>query len=167
MSRGHEELPAGVQGGSGRSVRIAARGHDQVGRRRSGVNPETLRPNTKYIGDITHLPILGRKFCYTATVIDLAQGRPAGWAIADHRRADLVSDAMAAAIRPRGSLAGSIMHTGHGARYTSSDFAEAFSSAGARRHMSAVGAQRGQRSPIAFRDAFHPLPTTPGGAAEI
>ncbi|MFB7433178.1 transposase [Streptomyces microflavus] len=25
-----------------------------------GINPETLRPNTKYIGDITHLPILGR-----------------------------------------------------------------------------------------------------------
>lgn len=91
-----------------------------------GINPESLRPNTKCIGDITHLPILGRKFCCTATVIDLAKGRPAGWAIADHRRAALVSDAMAAAIRPRGSLAGSIRHTGHGAQYTSSDFAEAF-----------------------------------------
>lgn len=91
-----------------------------------GINPESLRPNTKYIGDITHLPILGRKFCCTATVIDLAKGRPAGWAIAGHRRAALVSDAMAAAIRPRGSLAGSIRHTGHGAQYTSSDFAEAF-----------------------------------------
>ncbi|MBK3585703.1 hypothetical protein JHN49_18970 [Streptomyces sp. MBT57] len=25
-----------------------------------GINPETLRSNTKYIGDITHLPISGR-----------------------------------------------------------------------------------------------------------
>ncbi|MFE7113537.1 hypothetical protein ACFU9W_46690, partial [Streptomyces sp. NPDC057600] len=31
-------------------------------------------------------------------------------------RADLVTDALAAAIRTRGSLAGSIMHTDHGAQ---------------------------------------------------
>ncbi|CAL9624983.1 hypothetical protein SUDANB6_05951 [Streptomyces sp. enrichment culture] len=35
-SRGHEELPAAVQGGRGRAVRIAARCDDQIGRRRSG-----------------------------------------------------------------------------------------------------------------------------------
>lgn len=48
--------------------------------------------------------------------IDLASRRLAGWAIADHMRADLVTDALAAAIRTRGSLAGSIMHTDHGAQ---------------------------------------------------
>jgi transposase InsO family protein len=73
-------------------------------------------PNTKYVGDITHLPIDGGKFCYLATVIDLASRRLAGWAIAEHMRADLVTDALAAAIRTRGSLAGSIMHTDHGAQ---------------------------------------------------
>lgn len=75
-------------------------------------------PNTKYVGDITYLPIDGGKFCYLATVIDLALRRLAGWAIAGHMRADLVTDALAAAIRTRGSLAGSIMHTDHGAQYT-------------------------------------------------
>ena len=54
-------------------------------------------------------------------------------------RADLVTDALAAAIRTRGSLAGSIMHTDHGAQYTSRAFAEACRSAGVRRIMSAVG----------------------------
>lgn len=45
--------------------------------------------NTKYVGDITYLPVGGGKFCYLATVIDLASRRLAGWAIADHMRADL------------------------------------------------------------------------------
>ncbi|MFJ7787047.1 IS3 family transposase [Streptomyces albidoflavus] len=30
------------------------------------------KPNTKYVGDMTYLPIDGGKFCYLATVIDLA-----------------------------------------------------------------------------------------------
>lgn len=73
-------------------------------------------PNTKYVGDITYLPIDGGRFCYLATVIDLASRCLAGWAIADHMRVDLVTDALAAAARTRGSLAGSIMHTDHGAQ---------------------------------------------------
>lgn len=97
------------------------------------------RPNTKYTGDITYLPIGGGRFCYLATVIDLASRRLAGWAIADHMRADLVTDALAAAILTRGSLAGSIMHTDHGAQYTSRSFAAACRSAGGQRSMSAVG----------------------------
>ncbi|RPK32318.1 Integrase core domain protein [Streptomyces sp. ADI93-02] len=74
--------------------------------------------NTKYVGDITYLSIDGGKFCYLATFIDPASRRLAGWAIADHMRANLVTDALAAAIRTRGSLAGSIMHTDHGAQGT-------------------------------------------------
>ncbi|KAB2593973.1 IS3 family transposase [Streptomyces arboris] len=42
------------------------------------------KPNTKYVGDITYLPVEGGRFCYLATVIDLASRRLAGWAIADH-----------------------------------------------------------------------------------
>jgi transposase InsO family protein len=61
-------------------------------------------PNTKYVGDITYLPLDGGKFLYLATVTDLASRRLAGWAIADHMRTDLVIDALAAAERTRGSL---------------------------------------------------------------
>jgi transposase InsO family protein len=171
-------------------------------------------PNTKYVGDITYLPIGGGKFCCPATVIDLASRRPAGWAIAGHMRTGLVTDAPAAAIRTRGSLAGPIMHTGHGAQYTSRTFAEACRSAGVRRSMSAVGSSAdnalaesfnatfkretpqgrknwpnghearhdafrwlhryntrrrhshlGQRSPIAFENAFHLTPPTLARAA--
>ncbi|MFD9286535.1 IS3 family transposase, partial [Streptomyces mirabilis] len=72
--------------------------------------------NTKYVGDITYLSVGGGKFCYLATVIDLCSRRLAGWAIADHMRTELVTDALAAAIRTRGSLAGAVMHTDHGSQ---------------------------------------------------
>ncbi|MFJ9711678.1 IS3 family transposase [Streptomyces sp. NPDC101234] len=72
--------------------------------------------NTKYVGDIAYLPLAGGKFLYLATVIDLASGRLAGWAIADHLRADLVIDALHAAERTRGTLAGATFHTDHGAQ---------------------------------------------------
>ncbi|XMN10367.1 IS3 family transposase [Streptomyces griseobrunneus] len=112
------------------------------------------KPNTKYVGDITHLPIDGGKFCYLATVIDLASRRLAGWAIADHMRADLVTDALAGALRTRGSLAGSIMHTDDGAQYTSRAFAEACRSAGARRSMSAVGSSADNALAESFNATF-------------
>ncbi|MGC5342086.1 IS3 family transposase [Streptomyces sp. DT171] len=111
-------------------------------------------PNTKYVGDITYLPIEGGKFCCLATVIDLASRRLAGWAIADHMRADLVTDALAAAIRTRGSLAGSIMHTDHGAQYTSRTFAEACRSAGVRQSMSAVGSSADNALAESFNATF-------------
>ncbi|WNI21440.1 IS3 family transposase [Streptomyces sp. ITFR-16] len=112
------------------------------------------KPNTKYVGDITYLPVAGGKFCYLATVIDLASRRLVGWAIADHMRADLVTDALAAAIRTRGSLAGSIMHTDHGAQYTSRSFAEACRSAGVRRSMSAVGSSADNALAESFNATF-------------
>ncbi len=112
------------------------------------------KPNTKYVGDITYLPVEGGKFCYLATVIDLASRRLAGWAIADHMRADLVTDALAAAVRTRGSLAGSIMHTDHGAQYTSRTFAQACRSAGVRQSMSAVGSSADNALAESFNATF-------------
>ncbi|MCW3845592.1 DDE-type integrase/transposase/recombinase, partial [Micromonospora yasonensis] len=75
--------------------------------------------NQRYVGDITYLPVGDRGFLYLATVIDLHSRRLAGWAIAEHMRTDLVIDALHAAQRTRGSLHGAIMHTDHGAQYTS------------------------------------------------
>ena len=72
--------------------------------------------NTKCVGDITHLPLDGGKLLYLATIIDLASRRLAGWAIADHMRTELVTDALADARRTRGSLTGAIMHTDHGSQ---------------------------------------------------
>ncbi|WP_461712288.1 IS3 family transposase [Streptomyces sp. DSM 41013] len=127
----------------------AAKAPDLIGR-----DFTAAEPNTKYVGDITYLPLDGGKFCYLATVIDLASRRLAGWAIAGHMRADLVTDALAAAIRTRGSLAGSIMHTDHGAQYTSRAFAQACRSAGVRRSMSAIGSSADNALAESFNATF-------------
>ncbi len=110
--------------------------------------------NTKYVGDITYLPVSGAKPLYLATVIDLCSRRLAGWAIADHMRTDLVIDALAAAERTRGGLAGAVMHTDHGSRYTSRAFAEICRSAGVRQSMGAVGSSADNAAAESFNAAF-------------
>ncbi len=112
----------------------AAKVSDRIGR-----DFTAEAPNTKYVGDITYLPVAGAKPLYLATVIDLCSRRLAGWAIADHMRANLVVDALAAAEHTRGNLRGAIFHSDHGAQYTSRAFADACHRAGVTRSMSAVG----------------------------
>jgi transposase InsO family protein len=81
-------------------------------------------PNQRYVGDITYLPIADGTSLYLATVIDCHSRRLAGWAVAEHLRTDLIIDALSAARDTRGSLAGAIFHSDHGAQYTSRAFAE-------------------------------------------
>jgi transposase InsO family protein len=110
--------------------------------------------NQRYVGDITYLPIGERGFLYLATVIDLHSRRLAGWAIADHMRTDLVVDALTAALRTRGSLDGAIMHTDHGAQYTSKAFAAACAAAGIRQSMSKVGSSADNALAESFNATF-------------
>ncbi|MCX4969132.1 IS3 family transposase [Streptomyces sp. NBC_00654] len=110
--------------------------------------------NTKYVGDITCLPVSGSKLLCLATVIDLASRRLAGWAIADHMRTELVIDALAAAERTRGSLDGAVMHTDHGSQYTSRAFAEICRSAGVRQSMGAIGSSADNAAAESFNAAF-------------
>jgi hypothetical protein len=72
-------------------------------------------PNQRYVGDITYLPIADGTNLYLATVIDCHSRRLAGWAIAEHMRTDLIINALSAARDTRGSLAGAIFHSDHGA----------------------------------------------------
>jgi transposase InsO family protein len=73
-------------------------------------------PNQRYVGDITYLPIVDGSNLYLATVIDCDSRRLAGWAIAEHMRTDLVTDALGAARDTRGSLTGANFHSDHGAQ---------------------------------------------------
>ncbi len=96
-------------------------------------------PNTKYVGDITYLPCGNGQFLYLATVIDCFSRRLVGWSIADHMRTELVTDALLAAARQRGSLAGAIFHSDHGGQYVAKDYAALCHRLGVRRSMGAVG----------------------------
>jgi transposase InsO family protein len=95
--------------------------------------------NTRYVGDITYLPIADGTFLYLATVLDLCSRRLTGWAIADHMRTDLIIDALTHAENTRGSLAGAIFHSDHGAQYTSKAFTKACHDAGVTQSMGAIG----------------------------
>lgn len=57
------------------------------------------------------------------TCIDLGSRKLAGWQVADHMRTELVEDALRAAHRDRGSLAGAVFHSDHGSVYTSKAYA--------------------------------------------
>ena len=96
-------------------------------------------PNTKYVGDITYLPVGSGEFLYLATVVDCFSRRLVGWSLADHMRTDLVADALKAATAVRGSLAGAVFHSDHGAQYGSRQFADLCTRLGVVRSMGAVG----------------------------
>ena len=97
-------------------------------------------PGTRYVGDITYLPVGDGRFLYLATVLDLYSRRLAGWSIAEHMRTDLVTDALKAAAATRGgTLRGAIFHSDNGAQYASKQFAELCDSLGVIRSRGAVG----------------------------
>ena len=97
------------------------------------------RPNRRYVGDITYLPLADGTNLYLATVIDCYSRRLAGWAIADHMRTELVEDALKAAAATRGSLKGAVFHSDHGSVYCSKAYAKLCRKLGVTQSMGAVG----------------------------
>jgi transposase InsO family protein len=77
--------------------------------------------NQAWCGDITYVRTW-EGWLYVATVIDLASRRVVGWAMADHMRAELVTDALEMAIASRQPGKGTIFHSDRGSQYTSGDF---------------------------------------------
>ncbi len=97
-------------------------------------------PDVKWCGDMTYIPVGESGFIYLATVIDLFSGRLIGWSIADHHRAELARDALAAAVAARGGhVAGVIFHSDRGSEYTSRLVADYCAGQGIRRSMGRVG----------------------------
>jgi transposase InsO family protein len=87
-------------------------------------------------------------------VIDLTSRHLTGWAIANHMRTDLVFNALAAAERTRGSLAGAVLSTDLSAQYTSRTFAVACHQAGVRQSMSAIGSSADNALAESFNASF-------------
>lgn len=76
----------------------------------------------RYVGDITYITTW-EGWAYLACVIDLASRRVVGWALADHMRTELVTDALEMALTTRAPAAGAIFHSDRGCQYTSRDYA--------------------------------------------
>ncbi|WP_255475278.1 IS3 family transposase [Pseudactinotalea sp. HY158] len=79
--------------------------------------------DTRWCGDITYVKTW-EGWAYLATVIDLHSRALVGWAIEDHMRTDLVTDALDMALKTRKPPAGVIFHSDRGTQYTSTAFAK-------------------------------------------
>ena len=69
--------------------------------------PLPQKPNEAWAGDITFIPTQ-EGWLYLAVVLDLCSRRILGWALADHLRADLVTDALRQALASRRGTRGVI-----------------------------------------------------------
>ncbi|MFJ7209796.1 IS3 family transposase [Streptomyces sp. NPDC098789] len=93
----------------------------------------------KWCGDITYVQV-GAVWLYLACVIDIRSRRVLGYSIASRMRAELVIDALQAAVAARGGdVSGVIFHADRGSQYTSSAFAQVCDRYGIRRSMGKVG----------------------------
>jgi transposase InsO family protein len=113
------------------------------------------RPDEKWCGDITYVPVGAAGFVFFATVIDLYSGRLVGWSVAEHMRAELVRDALAAAVAARGgAVSGVIFHADRGSQYTSFLVAEYCRGQGIRRSMGRRGVCWDNAAAESFFSAF-------------
>ena len=95
------------------------------------------RPNQLWVADITYVPTAAG-FLYLAVVLDAWGRKIVGWSMANHLRAELVLDAMDAAVgqrRPKDV----IHHSDHGSQYTSVAFGKRCGEAGVRPSVGSVG----------------------------
>jgi putative transposase len=78
--------------------------------------------NRRWCGDITYIATW-EGWLYLATVIDIASRRVVGYALAEHLRTELVTDALDNAIAARDPDPGVIFHSDRGCQYTSTRLA--------------------------------------------
>ncbi|MEU3283154.1 IS3 family transposase [Streptomyces antibioticus] len=77
-------------------------------------------PGTKLVGDITYLPT-AEGWLHLACWIDLATREVVGYAMADHHRAPLVTDALKMAHGRTELRPGCVIHSDRGSEYTSAE----------------------------------------------
>jgi putative transposase len=98
------------------------------------------RPDRKWAADITYVET-GQGWLYLAVVIDLCTRRIAGWAMADHLRAELCTDALSMALGRRNPQpgAGLVHHSDRGCQYACGAYRELLADRGITCSMSRAG----------------------------
>lgn len=115
---------AGLQGRHPRAwKRTTVRGEKPVGAPDLvGRSFTAEAPNQKWCGDVTYVKTWDG-WAYMATVIDLHSRALIGWAIDDHMKTSLITDALDMALARRRPAKGVIFHSDRGTQYTSREFA--------------------------------------------
>jgi len=78
-------------------------------------------PNQAWAADITYVPT-DEGWLYLASVIDLCSRRIVGWAMADHLRTELCTDALNMAIQARKPDEGLLHHSDRGVQYACGEY---------------------------------------------
>jgi putative transposase len=95
-------------------------------------------PGCKLVGDITYIRTWAG-WLYLATVIDCFNREVIGYAMADHMRTSLVSDALDMAARNHTLKPHCIFHSDRGTQYTSTEFAAKLASLNMRQSLGRTG----------------------------
>jgi putative transposase len=96
-------------------------------------------PDRAWASDITYLPLAGARFAYLAVIVDLFSRRVVGWAMAEHRRTELVEDALDAALGSRKPSPDMLHHSDRGCQYASAAYREKLARLGIQVSMSRRG----------------------------
>ena len=95
-------------------------------------------PNTKWVTDITGV-WTAEGWLYVAVVLDLFSRLVVGWAMAAHRDAELVEQALHMALARRRPEAGLLHHSDRGSQYTSGSYQRVLAQMGIQVSMSGKG----------------------------
>jgi transposase InsO family protein len=82
---------------------------------------DVAAPNTAWVSDITYL-WTRQGWLYLAVIIDLYSRKVVGWSLRERMTADLVCDALDAAVRARRPPPGLVFHSDRGSQYASKTF---------------------------------------------
>lgn len=96
------------------------------------------KPGTKLVGDITFIRTW-EGWMYLSTVIDCFNKEVIGYAMADHMRTELVTDALDMAARNHYLEKGCITHSDRGTQYTSAEYLEKLAELGLRHSLGRTG----------------------------
>ena len=95
-------------------------------------------PNRKWAADITYVAT-DQGWLYLAAVIDLCSRKVVGWAMGDHLRAQLCTEALDMALKRRRPGAGLVHHSDRGVQYACADYRDLLRSQGIECSMSRRG----------------------------
>jgi len=99
---------------------------------------ESAAPNRKWAADITYIAT-DEGWLYLAGIIDLYSRRIVGWSMAEHMRAELVSEAMKMALAQRRPKGGLLHHSDRGVQYACDAYQDLLWRHGIRVSMSGKG----------------------------
>jgi putative transposase len=95
-------------------------------------------PDQTWFGDITYVRTW-EGWLHLAVILDAYSRKVVGWAMADHLRTELATDALKMALSTRRPMPGLIHHTDRGVQYTSTAYGELLSAHQARQSVGRPG----------------------------